>query len=327
MNFPAEFFQDEYRCDFLVPELMKRAWAAEIEILEVVSQICEKYSLQYFAYYSTLLGAVRHQGFVPWDDDIDICLKRSDYNTLVSVLPDELPAGFIAGGLHATVNTLVLQTDVIHTAVGTDPSYWSLAEHIKRFHGFPFRGTSIDIFPLDYIPRDTDTFLLEKLLLGRIFALLHDFDTLPEDTKEARIVELEELTATKLPRNETTKWSLFHLLEAIASMFDESECDELDLCFRIPYENKDPLKKEWYNETIYLPFEGFQIAAPKHYHEILTTYYGDYQVPVKFTQSHEYPFYKKSEQELTAILTQKGFQGSICDFIHNIDSFHILESK
>lgn len=44
-------------------------------------------------------------------------------------------------------------------------------------------------------------------------------------------------------------------------MFDESECDELDLCFRIPYENKDPLKKEWYNETIYLPFEGFQIAV------------------------------------------------------------------
>lgn len=136
-----------------------------------MTQICEKYNLQYFAYYGTLLGAVRHQGFVPWDDDIDICLKRSDYNTLVSVLPDELPEGFITDGLHAADATRRLQTSIIITAVKTDPSYWSLPDYIRRFHGFPFRGTSIDIFPLDYIPRDPDTFLLEKLLLGRIFVL------------------------------------------------------------------------------------------------------------------------------------------------------------
>ena len=148
MNFPAEFFQDEYRCDFLVPELMKRAWATEIEILEVVTQICEKYNLQYFAYYGTLLGAVRHQGFVPWDDDIDICLKRSDYNTLVSVLPDELPEGFITDGLHAADATRRLQTSIIHTAVKTDPSYWSLPDYIRRFHGFPFAEQALIFFLL-----------------------------------------------------------------------------------------------------------------------------------------------------------------------------------
>jgi len=327
MNFPDEFFQDEYRCDFLVPELMKRAWAAEIEILEIVDHICKKYNLQYFADYGTLLGAVRHQGFIPWDDDIDITLKRNDYNILISVLPTELPEGFFADGLHTPDTARRLHTNIAHTSVKTDPAYWSLPNYIKRFHGFPFRGTSIDIFPLDYIPRDPDTLALEKLLLQRILLLLHDFDTLPEDTIEARLAEVESLAAVKLPRNETTKWSLFHVLEAVSSMFDESECDELDFCFRIPYEDKKALKKEWYDEIIYLPFEGFQIAAPKHYHEILTAYYGDYQAPVKFTQAHDYPFYKKGEQELTEILAQQGFHGGICDFVRNIDSFHIVDSN
>lgn len=327
MNFPEEFFQDEYRCDFLVPELMKRAWAAEIEILEVVANICEKYHLQYFADCGTLLGAVRHQGFVPWDDDIDITLKRKDYDILVSVLPKELPKGFLIDGLHASDSTQRLHTNIAHTSVKTDASYWSIPDYMKRFHGFPFRGTSLDIFPLDYIPRDPDTALIEKFLLQSILSLLHDYDTLPEDTREARLLDIETNAAVKLPRDETTKWSLFHLLEALASMFDESECDELEYCFRILYENKRHPKKEWYDETIYLPFEGFQIAAPKNYHEILTSYYGDYKTPVKFTQGHNYPFYAKGEQELKEILEQQGFHGSICDFIRNIDSFHIIDSK
>jgi lipopolysaccharide cholinephosphotransferase len=327
MNFPDEFFQDEYRCDFLVPELMKRAWAAEMEILEIVDYICQKYNLQYFADYGTLLGAVRHQGFIPWDDDIDITLKRNDYNILISVLPKELPKGFVIDGLHAPDTTLRLHTNIAHTSVKTDPSYWSLPDHISRFHGFPFRGTFIDIFPLDYIPRDPNTFSLEKNVLTYIFLLLRDFDTLSEDTREAHLIKLESLTAVKLPRNETTKWSLFCLLEAFSSMFDKGECDELDFCFRIPYEDKKPLKKEWYDETIRLPFEGFQISAPKHYHEILTAYYEDYKTPVKFTQAHDYPFYQRGEQELTDILAQQGFHGSICDFVRNIDSFHIIDSN
>lgn len=327
MEFPEEFFQDEYRCDFLIPELMKRAWAAEIEILEIIDNICQKYHLQYFADYGTLLGAVRHQGFIPWDDDIDITLKRKDYNTLISVLPKELPKGFLIDGLHAPNSVLRLHTNIGHTSVKTDSDYWSLTDYIKRFHGFPFRGTSIDIFPLDYIPRDSDTALIEKFLLQSILSLLHDYDTLPEDIREARLSDIETNAAVKLPRDKTTKWSLFHLMESLASMFDESECDELDYCFRIPYDDKLHLKKEWYNETVFLPFEVCKIAVPKNFHEILTSYYGDYKTPVKFTQAHDYPFYAKGEQELKETLAQQGFSGSINDFIRNIDSFHIIDSK
>ena len=76
MQFTQDFFKPEIREEFEIPAMMKRAWAAQMEVLQVVADICEENGLQYFADGGTLLGAVRHQGFIPWDDDIDICLKR-----------------------------------------------------------------------------------------------------------------------------------------------------------------------------------------------------------------------------------------------------------
>ena len=72
MEFPQNYFCAEVRDDFEIPAMMKRAWAAELEVLSVIADVCERYHLQYFADYGTLLGAVRHKGFIPWDDDIAV---------------------------------------------------------------------------------------------------------------------------------------------------------------------------------------------------------------------------------------------------------------
>ena len=97
MEFPQNYFCAEVRDDFEIPAMMKRAWAAELEVLSVIADVCGRHHLQYFADYGTLLGAVRHKGFIPWDDDIDICMLREDYMELIRVLPDELPQVFHAG--------------------------------------------------------------------------------------------------------------------------------------------------------------------------------------------------------------------------------------
>ena len=101
MEFREDFFEKEILCDFEVSELMKRAWAAELEILQLVTTLCDRHGIRYFADGGTLLGVIRHQGFIPWDDDIDICLKREDYNRLVPVLLEELPHGFEVAGMFA----------------------------------------------------------------------------------------------------------------------------------------------------------------------------------------------------------------------------------
>ena len=110
MIFPENFFQDEYRNGFLVPQMMKRAWAAKLELLQIIIDICNKYDLTYFAEYGTLLGAIRHKGFIPWDDDVDIALKRPDYNKLIRVLPSELPNGIALAGPYAQTDKLFLPT-------------------------------------------------------------------------------------------------------------------------------------------------------------------------------------------------------------------------
>ena len=79
MNFEPSFFKEEMRSSFLVDEKRKKIWAVELQILEKFDEICRKHNLTYYAYYGTLLGAVRHQGFVPWDDDLDVAMFRDDY--------------------------------------------------------------------------------------------------------------------------------------------------------------------------------------------------------------------------------------------------------
>ena len=91
MELKREFFYEEVRDGFYIPSIMKRAWGAGLTILSEVDRICRKYEIPYYAGYGTLLGAVRSSSFIPWDDDIDLMMLRSDYNRFLSVAEKELP--------------------------------------------------------------------------------------------------------------------------------------------------------------------------------------------------------------------------------------------
>ena len=94
MRFSHKFYEDEIRCDFLIPSMVKRTWAAQMEILADLDSGCRKCGLSYFAEWGTLLGTVRHAGFIPWDDDMDICMKRKDYMYLIDNVSSVLPGDY-----------------------------------------------------------------------------------------------------------------------------------------------------------------------------------------------------------------------------------------
>ena len=85
MQLPDGFLQSEYRDGYLVDETMKKVWAVELELLEQFQRLCERHQLRYYAIGGTLLGAVRHKGFIPWDDDIDVGMPREDYEKLIQL--------------------------------------------------------------------------------------------------------------------------------------------------------------------------------------------------------------------------------------------------
>lgn len=318
MNFPKEFFQDEYRCDFLVPEMMKRAWATQIEVLLVIDEICKKHGLRYFADSGTLLGAVRHKGFIPWDDDIDINMLRSDYDKLISILPGELPDGFSMAGMYAGEKRLQDAVPALHQRVITDETYWSLTTHMNRFHACPFFRLGVDILALDNIPRNPEDYELQRSLVTYVFKLLGSWDEfLADQSLESYLQYVEETCMVTLKRDDTLKNQVWRLLDSICCLYNDEDAEEVAI---FPYVLNKPYnrpKKAWFAETVYLPFENIEIPAPKHYHEVLTAQYKDYSVYQKMSSGHNYPCYREQEDSLSEILKKEGITASITEFCHN----------
>lgn len=321
LKFEENFFQKEVRCDFEISEMMKRAWAAAFEVFDVVVTICERHHLTYFCDGGTLLGAVRHQGFIPWDDDIDICLKREDYNKLIKVLPVELPDGFVVAGMYAECKRLQDAAKISNLRVIADETKWSFNDYMKRFHGFPYQRIGIDIFPLDYISRDQGMVLLQKEILAFGFYTLQNWDKYCTNGElEQRIQYIETLCNKKLPRDASLQNKMWRLLDTVSSLTYQEEADDIADFFYYLENDAYRVKKDCYKEAISMSFEGYQVNIPVGYHEILCGEYGDYMQMVKNTAEHSYPFYGHMEKELEKQIRAVGFEGTVDEFCRLVSS-------
>lgn len=322
MLFSQDFFQEEWRCDFKIEEMMKRAWAAQMEVLEVVDDICKKNNITYFADSGTLLGAIRHGGFIPWDDDIDIALKREDYNKLIGVLPEQLPKGFVVAGMYADSERLQMAAQVQQLRVIADEEYWSFPEYLNRFHGFPYPRVGLDIFSLDYIPRDEQLADLQLRLINRVFVILENWEMFQEKNQlEEQLSSLEALCDVKLRRDASIKNQLWRLLDGLCSMFSDEDGDEVTNFTFLLKQPTYRYQKEWFDEVIYVPFEHIKIAVPKRYDGVLTSEYGDYMKPVKMAALHDYPFYKNQQEEMERIFQKEGIDVGVTEFCRNWMSY------
>ena len=321
MEFSEEFFKKEIKYGFEVPEMMKRAWAAELEVLKVVIDICERNGIQYFAEWGTLLGAVRHKGFIPWDDDIDICLKRNDYNRLINLLPSELPYGFVISGMYAQCERLRKAAYVPQLRVIADETLWDFNDYMKYFHGFPYQRIGIDIFPLDYIHKEPELANIQKIMVQQAMIILRDWDILKKNGELTYVLnKYEKLCGVSIDTKIDANNYLWKLVDKISSLYNEEESEYMTTYTSWIKMEEFKLRKEWLNEAILLPFENIKISAPSMYDEVLKVQFGDYMTPLIGTATHDYPFYGHMQIELEKQIKAVGFNGSVEKFCEEVSS-------
>lgn len=292
ISFTEDYFQDEVRDGFYVPSLMKCTWAAELEMLDALRTLLDRYHLRWYADFGTLLGAVRHGGFIPWDDDIDLTMPRKDYMELLS-RADELPDPFRILSIYTSED--FGQFHAVMSNSRAKKLEWD-ESRMERFHGCPFI-VNLDIYPLDYIPADSE----RRKLLRLLYTMAYNLSGGGSEPDRSSVNQLSEYleqffgNRIRLDPNVSIKKAMALAADQIAMDCPEGEAEEVDYFAHLAFLESPLLRrKDWYRETVLLPFETTEIQVPGCYTAVLKKRFGEgYMRAVHEGAAHGYPFYEK----------------------------------
>lgn len=246
MSDKPTFNQEELRARFN-PEgsPLRRQQMVMLEMVKELDRICKKHDIPYFLYGGTLLGAFRHNGFIPWDDDLDVAMMRQDYKRLMKVLPAELPAHIALQNNDTDKNYFLFITKLRDKRSFLDEGNFDKV--------FKERGIFIDIFPLDRLLPWTQRLHLQSLA----------YNFFRNEGSDA-MGKIRALTWF----NRHVSFPLLRMLSRLSGT-DALMCD-YGIPFHNIYDINDvfPLKNHI--------FEGVQLPVPGNSHHMLQTMFGDY---------------------------------------------------
>lgn len=256
------FLQPEERDGFYVDEKRKKVWMVCLDMLMEVDRVCKKHNLTYYLGYGSLLGAIRHKGFIPWDDDLDIVMKRVDYEKFITLSSEFSDPYFLQ----------IPETDpgYFHTHAKIRNTNTSAFSPMTGYEGFN-QGMWLDIFQLDNFVYDDGLERYQKIKSlnideGTQMRLKNPF--LDEKNKE----RVKEYLSRKVDPMET-----YREVESIASKYKEIETPYVSTITVSLYDyEKNIYLSEDFEGVIEVPFEGFRFPIPKGYDHILKTIYKNY---------------------------------------------------
>lgn len=300
MGFPEGFYLSEVRNGYYVPAMMKRNWAAQLEVLEDFKRVCEKNDLRFFIDSGTLLGAVRHKGFIPWDDDVDTVMFREDYDRLYNeAYKDFSPE------IHAINCENYDGYDEMHGRILNSISVPIDENMMEKYHGFGMPA-GLDVFPYDYVP-DTpegiDDFFLK---IAPIEVLILQLESVWDDRKELNraFKEAEDVIGYKLPKSNDYKKQLRLLqdkyLKIVRNMAGKTHhATAINFWARHKHYGVEDIS--CFAEQEWIPFENMMLPAPIGKETVLREWFGPNYMKEYRGGGHLYPyFFKMMKEEIYA---------------------------
>ncbi len=243
------------------------------EIMVALDELCKKHNIGYFLDSGTLLGAVRHKDFIPWDDDVDLTMTRENFEKLLTVA-NELPAPF----------HLILPTDYngyffdfVPRIINTEIPLREETE-ADRAHNNHQNRLAVDIFIIDKAPDDPKKFskmvFRQKMFYG--YAMAHRYDKHAHEHGLAD--KLRILVLTTIGRMQSLE-KIFQKQEKLSRSYESQNVGRYCLTNAIMKEIGLSYPLDAIAETVQLPLRGRTFPCPAGYDTILTILYGDYMTP------------------------------------------------
>lgn len=275
MEFDEAFLKEEVRCNFLVDRSRKKIWYVQLNMLREFDRICRKYELKYWAGFGTLLGAVRHNGYIPWDDDLDVVMLRPDYEKFRSVVQSELPEYYFYQDTY---------TDVIAFTFSKIRDSRTTA-YESKFTDQANQGIYIDIFPMDdyYEQEKPNIYEIERELYFAMMRPQMLVEQLQNNAASILLpIDLLQDIVDASPREQMEQYELF-----LHKHSGESRhVGYLPDLFNMPRAWRSD--RSIFDDMYYVPFENTQIPIPKDADQILKQIYGkEYMTPVQRSGAHE----------------------------------------
>lgn len=272
---------DTSRIELTAPYDLAPVHEANLKILKEIDRICRKYEIRYFIDSGTLLGAVRHQGFIPWDDDADVAFTRDNYEKFAKVVKKELPKGMkllephqLGGGnaFYDFTPRIVYMNSRTHE---DGPE--------MQFYGGRLNHLWVDLFIQDDLPdcrvKAACVRTLHTIIYGLAMGHRYQLDYSKYGAAGRAAVKILAGLGKRIPMKVIRR--IQHKLAVrYNGMKKKSK-------FRY-YSNYQPdylyvtIEKQWNDETVDLPFEDTVLMAPENWDQVLRQIYGDYmQLPPK----------------------------------------------
>ena len=265
MPMDNSFLQEEERCGFTVTADMKKVWAVQLDLLEHFQEVCRRHGLRYFAAGGTLLGAVRHKGYIPWDDDIDVVMLREDYNKLLAVADDEFAAPYF---FQTAWNDKSYSRGHAQLRNSNTTAILLSEKGLFSFN----QGIFIDIFPVDAVPDDPRERAAHRRRIKFWEGLLKLTVRYPANPHKTAAKTLLHTVASLIPYR-----LIYRQFENACTRYNGRGMQRVGTISFLADEERILFPVTAYDNVQPVPFEHLSIDIPADYDTLLSHQYGDYR--------------------------------------------------